>query len=115
VTVQQALEQTARRNQMLDEYCAELGRDPAEITRSLLASPRMVESPFDSDDAFHDFIGRYSEAGIDEFIFYWWRKDTLEYGYDRSIVERSADREILERLATGVIPTLRSATERSGS
>jgi alkanesulfonate monooxygenase SsuD/methylene tetrahydromethanopterin reductase-like flavin-dependent oxidoreductase (luciferase family) len=115
VTVQQALEQTARRNQMLDEYCAELGRDPAEITRSLLASPRMVESPFDSDDAFHDFIGRDSEAGIDEFIFYWWREDTLEYGYDRSIVERSADREILERLATEVIPTLRSATERSGS
>ncbi len=115
MTVKQALEQTARRNRMLDEYCTELGRDPGEISRSLLASPRMVDAPFDSDYAFHDFIGRYSEAGIDEFIFYWWREDTLEYGYDRSIVERTVDRAMLERLATEAIPTPRSSTQRSGS
>jgi alkanesulfonate monooxygenase SsuD/methylene tetrahydromethanopterin reductase-like flavin-dependent oxidoreductase (luciferase family) len=113
LTAQEALEQTARRNRMLDEYCAGLGRDPAEISRSLLAIPRMTGTPFDSDDAFQDFVGRYSEAGIDEFIFYWWREDALGYGYDRHIVERSADREILERLATEAIPALRSSTERS--
>jgi alkanesulfonate monooxygenase SsuD/methylene tetrahydromethanopterin reductase-like flavin-dependent oxidoreductase (luciferase family) len=112
LTAQEALEQTARRNRMLDEYCAELGRDPAEISRSLLAIPRMTETPFDSDDAFHDFVGRYREVGIDEFVFYWWREDALEYGYDRHIVERSADRETLERLATEAIPALRSSTER---
>ena len=111
----QALEQTAQRNRLLDEYCVELGRDPAEISRSLLAIPRMTDTPFDSDDAFHAFVGRYREVGIEEFIFYWWREDALEYGYDRDIVERSADREILERLATEVIPELRASVEGSGS
>jgi alkanesulfonate monooxygenase SsuD/methylene tetrahydromethanopterin reductase-like flavin-dependent oxidoreductase (luciferase family) len=106
LTAREALEQTARRNRMLDEYCAELGRDPGEISRSLLAIPRMVDAPFDSDDAFHDFVGRYREVGIDEFIFYWWREDALEYGYDRHIVERSVDRAMLERLATEAIPAL---------
>jgi len=110
LTVQQALEHTAQRNRMLDEYCAQLGRDPAEISRSLLAIPRMVDTPFDSDDAFHDFVERYREAGIDEFIFYWWREDAIEYGYDRDIVERSADRETLERLATEALPALRAPT-----
>lgn len=110
LTVKQALEQTARRNRMLDDYCSEVGRDPQEITRSLLAIPRMVDAPFDSDDAFHDFVGRYREAGIDEFILYWWREDALEYGYDRALVERSVDRETLERLATEVIPRLRAGS-----
>lgn len=110
LTVQQSLEQTEQRNLMLDDYCAELGRDPQEITRSLLAIPRMVDKPFDSDDAFHDFVGKYREAGIDEFIFYWWREDALEYGYDRAIIERSVDRETLEHLATDVIPTLQAGS-----
>lgn len=110
LTVQQALEQTARRNRMLDDYCSELGRDPREITRSLLGIPRIVDAPFDSDDAFHDFVGRYMEAGIDEFILYWWREDAIEYGYDRALVERSADRETLERLATEAIPRLRAGS-----
>ena len=83
--------------------------DPAEISRSLLAIPRMVDAPFDSDDAFYDFVGRYREVGIDEFIFYWWREDALEYGYDRHIVERSVDRALLERLATEAIPALRGS------
>jgi alkanesulfonate monooxygenase SsuD/methylene tetrahydromethanopterin reductase-like flavin-dependent oxidoreductase (luciferase family) len=113
LAAREALERTARRNRMLDECCAKLGRDPSEITRSLLAQPRMPDAPFDSDDAFHDFVGRYREVGIDEFIFYWWREDTFEYGYDRAIVERSADRAILERLADEVIPALRAQAERT--
>jgi len=108
LTPREALEQTARRNEMLDEYCAQIGRDPGEISRSLLAWPFMPETPFDSDDAFHDFIGRYREAGIDEFIFYWLREEALEYGYDGSMVVRSVDRAILERLAGEVIPALRA-------
>ncbi len=108
LSVQQALETTRQRNEMLDEYCTQIGRDPGEISRSLLAWPFMPETPFDSDDAFHDFVGRYREVGIDEFIFYWLREEALEYGYDRSMVERSADRATLERLAGEVIPALRA-------
>jgi alkanesulfonate monooxygenase SsuD/methylene tetrahydromethanopterin reductase-like flavin-dependent oxidoreductase (luciferase family) len=108
MSVQQALETTRQRNQMLDEYCAQMDRDPGEITRFLLAWPFMPETPFDSNDAFHDLVGRYREVGIDEFIFYWLREEALEYGYDRSMFERSVDREKLERLATEVIPRLRA-------
>jgi alkanesulfonate monooxygenase SsuD/methylene tetrahydromethanopterin reductase-like flavin-dependent oxidoreductase (luciferase family) len=108
MSVQQALETTRQRNQMLNEYCAQMDRDPGEITRSLLAWPFMPETPFDSNDAFHDLVGRYREVGIDEFIFDWLREEALEYGYDRSMFERSVDREKLERLATEVIPRLRA-------
>jgi alkanesulfonate monooxygenase SsuD/methylene tetrahydromethanopterin reductase-like flavin-dependent oxidoreductase (luciferase family) len=104
---EQALETTRQRNALLDEYCAQIGRDPAEITRSLLAWPFMPETPFDSNDAFHDLVGRYREVGIDEFIFYWLREEAIEYGYARSMVERCVDRETLERLATEAIPKLR--------
>jgi len=71
LTPQQNLQETARRNKMHDDYSSELGRDPTEITRSLLLFPRASDAPFDSDDAFKDFVGRYREIGIDEFILYW--------------------------------------------
>lgn len=108
LTPEQNLEETARRNRMLDAYCRELGRDPAGITRSLLIYPRASDLPFASDDAFHDFIGKYREIGIDEFIIYWWREDALEYGYDRSVVERCANRELLEHLSTETIPAFKA-------
>jgi hypothetical protein len=73
----------------------------------LLLYPRMADAPFGSEDAFHDFVGRYREIGIDEFILYWWREDAIEYGYDRAVVERCADRATLEHLAAEVIPALR--------
>jgi hypothetical protein len=45
---------------------------------------------------------------LDEFIIYWWREDALEYGYERSTVERCVDREMLEHLATETIPSLKA-------
>jgi alkanesulfonate monooxygenase SsuD/methylene tetrahydromethanopterin reductase-like flavin-dependent oxidoreductase (luciferase family) len=60
------------RNAMLDEYCAQLGRDPGEITRSLLVfTMTPVDSPFRSVQTFEDLVGRYREAGINELIFYY--------------------------------------------
>lgn len=106
----EALEQTARRNRLLDEYCAEVGRDPGEITRSLPVHPRMADSPFDSDGALEDFVGRYQEAGMDEFVIYWWREEALERGYDAGIARGCVDRNSLERIATHAIPKLRAAT-----
>ena len=59
-------------NDRLDELCARHGRDPATLTRSLLAGARRFidDPPFASAEAFHDYVGRYAEAGVDEFIFY---------------------------------------------
>lgn len=58
------------RNQILDEQCAAIGRDPATILRSHLYVPRILpdERPWDSKEAFLDFVGRYREVGVTEFI-----------------------------------------------
>jgi alkanesulfonate monooxygenase SsuD/methylene tetrahydromethanopterin reductase-like flavin-dependent oxidoreductase (luciferase family) len=58
------------RGARLDEACVAIGRDPAEIIRSLLYVPAIMpdERPWDSIDAFHDFAGRFAEAGVNELI-----------------------------------------------
>ncbi|MBA2520024.1 MAG: LLM class flavin-dependent oxidoreductase [Chloroflexia bacterium] len=62
-------EMTAR-NRVLDEQCAAIGRDPATILRSHLYVPGILtdERPWDSTEAFLDFVGRFREAGVTEFI-----------------------------------------------
>lgn len=54
----------------LDEACVEIGRDPADILRSHLYVPAILpdERPWDSADAFADYVGRYRELGIRELI-----------------------------------------------
>lgn len=66
------LEETRKRNLMLDEYCTELGREPSDIRRSMLVYRPL--DPWASVDAFHDLVGRYREIGISEFILYWPRE-----------------------------------------
>jgi F420-dependent oxidoreductase-like protein len=57
------------RNAMLDEHCAEIGRDPQAIVRSLYGwAAMMPHDPWQSLDAFHDMVGRYTEAGVNEFL-----------------------------------------------
>jgi F420-dependent oxidoreductase-like protein len=87
------VEEIGRRNQVLDEHCARIGRDPDEISRSLYGwAAIMPDDPWASTDAFQEVIGRYREVGINEFII-----DAP--GEDRF--------PILERIATEVIPRLR--------
>lgn len=90
------------RNGFLDEQCAVISRDPGHIRRSLLFSrsldpeyARIWESP----DRFQEVVGRYREAGVSEFIFYWPRP-----GPDQTRLVRG-----LERIASDVIPTLRTS------
>lgn len=70
VSAEESLKVTRERNQLLEEYCAALGRDPSTIVRSLLCG-FTPDRPFASRVAFQEFIGRYREIGINEFIFYW--------------------------------------------
>ena len=60
----------AERNRLLDEACADVGRDPSEILRSHLYVPAIHtdEHPWDSPEALRDFTGRLREAGIREAI-----------------------------------------------
>jgi alkanesulfonate monooxygenase SsuD/methylene tetrahydromethanopterin reductase-like flavin-dependent oxidoreductase (luciferase family) len=96
---QQALETIRQRNELLDGYCAKIGRDAGEIRRSLLAGIT-ADTPFASLGAFHDFVGRFQEVGITEFIFY--------YDYPALPPDKCMDRAMLERIATEAIPAIRS-------
>jgi hypothetical protein len=82
------------RNQILDEECAGIGRDPNSIIRSLYGwAALMPADPWSSVDAFHEVVGSYQEAGIHEFII------------DAPGPEQFA---MLERIAVDVIPALRT-------
>jgi alkanesulfonate monooxygenase SsuD/methylene tetrahydromethanopterin reductase-like flavin-dependent oxidoreductase (luciferase family) len=88
-----------QRSEMLDQYCAEIGRDPNEVTRSFLVG-LTADTPFASLNAFHDFIGRFHEIGITEFIFY--------YDVPGLPPEKCMNRALLERIATEAIPAIKS-------
>jgi alkanesulfonate monooxygenase SsuD/methylene tetrahydromethanopterin reductase-like flavin-dependent oxidoreductase (luciferase family) len=64
---------TRERIAVLEEECAAAGRDRTAVHRLLLAgSPAVTAEPiWSSVDAVEDFAGRYREAGIDEFVFYY--------------------------------------------
>lgn len=100
-SVEEALAVTKRRNDLLDAYCAELGRDPATIVRSFVTGCT-PDDPWASAQAFADFVGRYQEVGINEFI--------LEYPPMTDIrgAGGEVDRSLFEQVATEVIPRLRN-------
>ncbi|HEX6737354.1 MAG TPA: TIGR03560 family F420-dependent LLM class oxidoreductase [Vicinamibacteria bacterium] len=89
------VEEVRERNGILDERCAAIGRDPGEIVRSLYGwAAIMPDDPWASVEAFQDVVGRYREAGINEFIID--QPPEAQFG-------------VLERVATDVIPALRAA------
>jgi alkanesulfonate monooxygenase SsuD/methylene tetrahydromethanopterin reductase-like flavin-dependent oxidoreductase (luciferase family) len=78
------------RNAILDEHCAEIGRDPRTIVRSLYGwAAMMPHDPWESLDAFQDMVGRYAEAGVNEFLI------------DQPRPEQQA---VLERVAAEIFP-----------
>jgi len=99
---------TRERNQMLDAYCATHGRDPQSLRRSFL-SGLTTDKPFASVQAFHDFVGCYHEAGIDEFIFYWLPESghpvMPEKGLNGVAI---TNRDILDLIATEAIPAIKA-------
>jgi alkanesulfonate monooxygenase SsuD/methylene tetrahydromethanopterin reductase-like flavin-dependent oxidoreductase (luciferase family) len=83
------------RNDRLDEACAAIGRDPSEIIRSLYGwTIPMGVDPWSSPDAFADVVGRYSEAGMREFL--------MEAPHEEQF-------PMMERIAADLLPTLRSS------
>ena len=57
------------RNQMLDDYCREIGRDPETLDRSIYYWVSKSDAdPWASKQAFYDGIGPYIEAGVNQFI-----------------------------------------------
>jgi alkanesulfonate monooxygenase SsuD/methylene tetrahydromethanopterin reductase-like flavin-dependent oxidoreductase (luciferase family) len=68
--IAEALAVTRQQVRLLDDYSRQLGREPKAIRRSVLAL-RAEPVPLSSLDAFDEFVGRYAELGMEEFIFYW--------------------------------------------
>ena len=83
-------EEIRERNAHLDEACAEVGRDPGEIIRSLYGwTIPMGVDPWSSVDAFADVVGRYREVGIGEFL--------MEAPHEHQF-------PMMERIATELLP-----------
>ena len=89
-----SVEELRERNEILNEHCAAIGRDPNTIWRSLYGwASRLTSDPWESVESFQDVVGRYREAGVNEFIIDQPRPEQLP---------------ILERVAHEVIPALRA-------
>jgi len=88
------VDEMRRRNAILDEHCAAIGRDPSTLWRGLYGWAALMPSdPWESPDAFADMIGRYREVGVNEFIIDQPRAEQLP---------------MLERIATDLLPKLRA-------
>jgi alkanesulfonate monooxygenase SsuD/methylene tetrahydromethanopterin reductase-like flavin-dependent oxidoreductase (luciferase family) len=72
VTAEECLDAVRSRNARMDDFCAAVGRDPGTLRRSILAGGGVTpDAPWSSPEAFRAFVGRYMEAGVNEFIFYY--------------------------------------------
>jgi len=94
------LDETRRRAELMDEYCATIGRDAATLRRSYLmfdaqARPRGGSMAYyESVDRFEEMASRVIELGIDEVGLY------------HPLDERQIP--TFERIATDVLPRLRA-------
>jgi len=99
-TFEERLEETRRRNELVDKYCSEIGRDPGSLRRSyLMLDPearRLGEliSYYESEKIFRDMVRRYVDVGITEFILYY------PFGEEQL--------PVFEKIAREVIPELRN-------
>jgi alkanesulfonate monooxygenase SsuD/methylene tetrahydromethanopterin reductase-like flavin-dependent oxidoreductase (luciferase family) len=88
----------ADRARRLDDACAAIGRDPAEIRRIYLVGST-GERPLASVGAFDDFAGRYAALGFTDLVFHHPRPDDPVWDEPESIVEDIAA-DVLPRLQT---------------
>jgi alkanesulfonate monooxygenase SsuD/methylene tetrahydromethanopterin reductase-like flavin-dependent oxidoreductase (luciferase family) len=71
-----ALQGVRARNQLLDEYCGAVDRDPGTVERACFVGWSDCEFPFASADALQDLVGRYRDAGVQRFVFSFGSKET---------------------------------------
>ena len=88
--------------QSLCEFALEAGRDPLIFGRTILFG-WTNDGPFRSIEAFYDTIGRYSEAGINDFCFIY--TPGFDLWKDQSITSE----DLLRRIALEAIPEIRKS------
>jgi alkanesulfonate monooxygenase SsuD/methylene tetrahydromethanopterin reductase-like flavin-dependent oxidoreductase (luciferase family) len=63
---------TRERNTLLNKYCAEIGRDPTTLRRSVLIyTQEEYQRIYSVPGAFEEIVKRYQEIGITEIIFFY--------------------------------------------
>jgi alkanesulfonate monooxygenase SsuD/methylene tetrahydromethanopterin reductase-like flavin-dependent oxidoreductase (luciferase family) len=72
--------------ELLEEACADDGRDPTTLWRLVLTGPRLT-SGLGSLDEFEDTVGRYAAIGITDLVVHWPRP-TDPYQADHTTFER---------------------------
>jgi alkanesulfonate monooxygenase SsuD/methylene tetrahydromethanopterin reductase-like flavin-dependent oxidoreductase (luciferase family) len=102
LTPKQHSDNTRQRCDMMAEFAIDAGRDPDTIGRTMLFG-WTSDGLFRSMDAFYDTVGRYREAGINDFCFIYLLG--IESWKDQIITTQ----ELLERIALEAMPTLRNS------
>ena len=90
---------TRHLSERLDDICAEIGRDPSTIQRSVLALCPNPD-PFSSLDAFDEYVGGYNAIGIGELTFYW---PPVEHAYGQRTPVPAEVQARFERIASAKI------------
>jgi alkanesulfonate monooxygenase SsuD/methylene tetrahydromethanopterin reductase-like flavin-dependent oxidoreductase (luciferase family) len=82
-SVEEIVEKTRRRNNELDQRCAEIGRDPRTLRRSLVMWPPL--DPWADAEGLKRIVETFLPTGINEFVVMWPGDDR------RTLVEKAAE------------------------
>jgi len=100
LTPKQSSDIIHQRYKMICELATEAGRDPSQIGRTFIFG-WTSDGLFRSMDAFFDAIGRYSEAGINDFCFLY--APGIDSWKDQTITTE----DLLQKIALDTIPSIR--------
>lgn len=101
LTPKQSSDTIRQRYEILCELANEAGRDPAQIGRTFIFG-WTSDGLFRSMEAFYDVIGRYSEAGINDFCFLY------APGVDSFKDQCITTEDLLKKIALDAIPSIRN-------
>jgi alkanesulfonate monooxygenase SsuD/methylene tetrahydromethanopterin reductase-like flavin-dependent oxidoreductase (luciferase family) len=86
MSAEDGLAKCRRDNERLDELCAVTGR--TVLRSALIGYPFIAETPFRSEEAWHDFVGRWEEADFEELVlFYPWDWEMPEGSVEPGLAE----------------------------
>lgn len=72
LSAEEGRDRVRRCSRELTVRCAEIGRDPADVRRSVLLGYHFIrEQPFRSADGFAEVVEAWQVIGMDEIIFYY--------------------------------------------
>jgi len=107
MTMAETLPLFRKRMARLDDLCLSEGREPGSLRRGYLAG-FASEAIFSSRESTADFVGRFAEAGVTDFVFALFNpaQPAMEAGQRTG---QYCTREQVETLTADVLPGLRDA------